>query len=123
MVTLRHSTDLRFVELPGRHSADPFSGVGDLDVSVRLVRMEAGQRRRPHRHPHSCEVVHVLSGAGHVWQDGARAPVSTGDTFVVGAGVPHATLPLLGSHLELVCFFPHPDLSRNLEELDGPELG
>lgn len=113
--------DLRFVELPGRRSADPF-GAEDLDVSVRIVRLEADPHRRPHRHPLSCEVVHVLSGTGHAWQDGERIPVRQGDTFVVPTGVPHATLPLSGSHLELLCFFPHADLSRNLEELDGPEL-
>lgn len=115
--------DLRFVALPGRLSADPFVDVAGLDVSVRIVRLEHDPQRRPHRHPHSTEAVHVLSGEGHVWRDGDRSSVGRGDTFVIPAGVPHATLPMAGSHLELVCFFPHPDLAANLEELDGPVLG
>jgi quercetin dioxygenase-like cupin family protein len=115
--------DLRFVDLPGRRSADPFAAARRPDVSVRIVRLEHDPHRRPHRHPHSSEVVHVLSGEGEAWQAGERTRVGRGDTLAIPAGVPHATLPLPGSHLELVCFFPHPDLQDNLEELDGPELG
>lgn len=122
-MNVSRGTDLDFVGLPGRWSADPFPGQGEHGISVRLVRLEPDPDRRPHRHPHSCEVVHVVAGDGHTWQDGDRTPVTAGDTFVVPTGVPHATIPLPGSHLELVCFFPHPDLSANIEELDGPRLG
>ncbi len=117
----RHD-ELRFAELPGRSSADPFRDT-DLDVSVRIVRIEPTSGRLPHRHPHSTEVVHVLSGRGDAWQDGVRHPVRAGDTFVIPVGVPHATLAAPGSHLELLCVFPHPDLAANIEELDGPVLG
>jgi quercetin dioxygenase-like cupin family protein len=37
---------------------------------------------------------------------------------LIPAGVPHATIAT-GGELRLVCFFPHPDLARNTEELDG----
>lgn len=116
---------LLFNDLPGRASADPFAGLAGaegLEVSVRVVRMTHATGRRPHRHPFSCEVVHVLSGSGEAWQDGTRHAVAAGDTFVVPEGVAHATLPAPGGHLELLCVFPHPDLATNLEELDGPEL-
>lgn len=117
----RSSDELRFVELPGRRSADPLAGLG-ADVSVRIVRLEYGSRRRPHRHPLTCEVVHVVAGHGEAWQAGERTAVAAGDTLLIPAGVPHATLPAPGSTLELVCFFPHPDLRANLEELPGPAL-
>jgi quercetin dioxygenase-like cupin family protein len=114
---------LRFLDLPGRASADPFADAPDLPLSVRIVRMTYDPSRRPHRHPHSYELVHVVSGEGVAWADGERTPVAAGSTFFVPQGVPHATLPAPGSHLELVCFFPRPDLPSNLEELDGPVLG
>jgi quercetin dioxygenase-like cupin family protein len=113
---------LRYVALPGRDSADPFADRPDLPLSVRIVRMVHRPGRRPHRHPHSYELVHVLRGEGVAWLDGDRTPVAAGTTFHVPPGVPHATLPAPGSQLELVCFFPRGDLASNLEELDAPVL-
>jgi quercetin dioxygenase-like cupin family protein len=117
--------DLCFVELPGRASADPLALLGGgagTGVSVRLVRMDAAPGRRPHRHPHSVEVVHVLGGQGTAWLDGRRTAVGPGDTFLVPVGAAHATLPDPGETLELLCVFPHADLGANLDELEGPVL-
>jgi quercetin dioxygenase-like cupin family protein len=116
-VTIRHSDELDFQELPGRWSADPFAGAG-APVSVRVVRLVPGVDRTPHRHPHSCEVVYVTEGSGTMWRDGTLTPVVAGDVVLIPAGVPHATIAT-GGELRLVCFFPHPDLPRNTEELDG----
>lgn len=118
--------DLTFLDLPGRRSADPLAllgGGGPHGVSVRVVRMEAAPGRRPHRHPRSVEVVHVLAGTGAAWLDGRSTPVGPGDTFLIPAGAAHATLPDPGGPLELLCFFPHADLAANIEELEGPVLG
>ncbi len=41
-----------------------------------------------------------------------------GDTVLVPAGVAHATIPDAGETMELVCFFPHPNLQDNLLETD-----
>jgi quercetin dioxygenase-like cupin family protein len=46
--------------------------------------------------------------------------VVAGDLVLIPPGVPHATVCTGRSDLVLVCFFPHPDLARNLEELAGP---
>lgn len=124
---LSRRDELSFAELPGRRSADPLDRLeetGAAGVSVRVVhlRHDPSHSRRPHRHPQSSEVVHVLAGTGMAWQDGTYVRVARGDTFLVARGVPHATLPHPGSSLELVCFFPHPDLGANTEELDGPQL-
>ncbi|MBS3941797.1 MAG: cupin domain-containing protein [Actinobacteria bacterium] len=114
---------LEFRALPGRDSADPFPGLPDAEFSVRQVRLRPDGPRRPHRHPHSVEVVHVLAGTGTAWVEGERTRVGPGDTFLVPAGAAHATLPDPGIDLEVLCFFPRGDLGSNLEELDGPELG
>jgi quercetin dioxygenase-like cupin family protein len=116
-MTVVRRADLDFRELPGRWSADPFAGAG-APVSVRVVRIAPGVGRSPHRHPHSCEVVHVVAGGGVAWLDGKTAEVAAGDVILVPAGMPHATIAV-GDELHLVCFFPHPDLAANLEELDG----
>lgn len=115
-------SNLRFTRLEGRASADPFAGLAAEGLSVRLVRVEGG-RRSPHRHPHSQEAVYVVSGNGVLWEDGKEQRVAPGDCALIAAGIPHAALPDPGTSLELVCFFPHPDLSANIEELDGIVLG
>jgi quercetin dioxygenase-like cupin family protein len=112
--------ELDFAELAGRRSADPFTGKPGEPVSVRVVEIPPGPRT-PHRHPHSCEVVYVADGTGRVWEGDASTDVAAGDIVVIPAGVPHATVCLSRRPLRLVCFFPYPDLGRNLEELTGPE--
>ena len=109
---------LRYAQARGRASADPFEGSPAEELSVRLVRLEGGRRRSPHRHPHSQEAIYVLSGNGVLWEDGIEHPVKTGDCVLIPAGVAHATIPGAGESMELLCFFPHPDLAANIEELD-----
>ena len=40
---------------------------------------------------------------------------------MVPTGVPHATVAAGPEGLVLVCFFAHPDLAANTEDLPGPE--
>lgn len=109
----------RYAELVGRLSADPLAGAGAEACSVRVVRVPPGPRT-PHRHPHSIEVIYVAEGEGRFWEGEEVTPVAPGDVLLVPAGTPHATVCTGTSPLVLVCFFPHPDLSANLEELPGP---
>jgi quercetin dioxygenase-like cupin family protein len=62
-----------------------------------------------------------VSGAGTAWEDDVPTVVGPGDLVVVPPGVPHATVATGTSDLVLVCFFPHPELAANIEELTGPE--
>lgn len=111
---------LRFTQLPGRRSADPFAGSAVEGLSMRVVKVEPDVARSPHRHPHSYEVMFVLSGSGRLWEDGRSSRVETGDCVSIPPGVPHATVPDPGIELELVCFFPRGDLASNIEELTQP---
>ncbi len=110
--------DLRFVDLPGRRTADPLADHDDVTSSVRIVRLERTEGRTAHRHPHTEEVIHVVSGTGVVWIDGATAPVGPGDTVLVPANAAHATIPDPAVEMRLVCFFPHPDLAANTEDTE-----
>ena len=108
--------DLDFGDLGGRSAADPFAGADPGGVTVRVVRVPPGPRA-PHVHPDSLEVTHVVEGAGRHFQHGEPTPVAAGDTILVPAGVPHATVadePLL-----LVCVFPHRDPFATTSELPG----
>lgn len=106
-----------FRKLSGRESADPLQNAPSGDLSMRVVRLEGGDRS-PHLHPHSREAMYVISGRGRLWENGVQHRIETGDCALIEAGVPHATIPEPGTAMELVCFFPHPDLNANLEELE-----
>jgi quercetin dioxygenase-like cupin family protein len=115
------STELRFKALPGRDSADPFEPhEGEDDSSLRVVKMKSDPMRGPHMHPQSSEAVYVASGHGTLWVEGERIDIHAGDTFLVPAGAKHATLPDADSEMELICFFPHPELAKNILEFPGP---
>jgi quercetin dioxygenase-like cupin family protein len=111
---------LDFARLPGRVSADPVPPGLAVGCSARVVRIAPGPRT-PHRHPHSAELAYVVSGTGTAWEDDVPTTVGPGDLLVVPPGVAHATVATGPSDLVLICFFPHPDLGANLEELAGPE--
>lgn len=108
---------LRFEPLPGRVAADPLRGC-DTASSLRIVRLDAGSSRRAHRHPHSEEIVYVHAGHGTAFIDGTPHRIGPGDVVHIPVGAAHGTIPDAGEHVELICFFPHPQLSDNLEETD-----
>ena len=110
--------ELNFRDFPGRSTADPFKVAGRGASTVRQVVIEHVETRSPHRHPHSEEVVYVVSGRGRVWLDGTFHAVGPGTWYRIPTGTAHATVADPGEKMSLVCFFPHDDLSSNIEELD-----
>jgi quercetin dioxygenase-like cupin family protein len=122
-MTITTASQLRFVPLPGRDAADPFAATdlaAQAGISMRIVELAAMPGRRPHIHPGSAEVVFVAEGRGSLWLDGVRKPLQAGDCVLSPKGTPHATLPGGDTPMRLVCFFPHPDLRGNIEELTEP---
>jgi quercetin dioxygenase-like cupin family protein len=111
-----------YVSRPGRRVADPCADLDTDAFSVRVVRLDGHERRNPHRHPHSQEFIFVVRGWGTLWEDGVGHRVVEGDCALVDTGVPHATIPDRGTTMELVCFFAHPDLPGNTEEITTIEL-
>lgn len=114
-MTVVAGAGLEFVDLPGRRSADPLREV-EAAASLRVVELERTEGRTAHRHPHSEEVVYVAEGHGAVWIEGETHDVRQGDVVHVPLGAAHATIPAAGVEMRLVCFFPHPDLSGNIED-------
>ena len=116
-MTVIPGDEVTLVDLPGRRSGDPLRDLPTAS-SMRLVRVTRSPMRRAHRHPASEEVVYVRRGTGTVYVEGVRTPVGPGTIVHIPAGTAHATIPDAGAEMELVCFFPHPDLTQNLEETD-----
>jgi quercetin dioxygenase-like cupin family protein len=110
-------SDLRYLELPGRRSADPLEAGSPDGFSMRVVRLDGNDQRSPHRHPHSQEVIYVVRGEGVLWEDGNRQRIGAGDCALIDSGVAHGTIPDPDTTMDLVCFFPHPDLQSNTEEI------
>lgn len=107
----------RFRRLPGRATADPLEGAAPDGFAMRIARLDGNERRSPHRHPFSQEAIFVVSGAGTLWEDGEARRFVQGDSALIEPGVAHATVPDPDTTMELVCFFPHPDLPANTEEV------
>jgi len=116
-MTVTPQRDVEFVDLPGRSAGDPLRSV-PADSSLRIARVHRIANRKAHRHPHSEEVIYVRSGTGAVYIDGVFHDVGPGDTVHVPQGKAHATIPAAGADMELICFFPHPNLRENIEETD-----
>ena len=109
--------DLRFRDVPGRATSDPFHDAGPGSSTVRQVVIEYVPSRSPHVHPQSEEIVYVVAGKGRVWLDGVFHPVQPGSWYRIPPRTPHATLADRGERMSLVCFFPHDDFANNIEEL------
>jgi quercetin dioxygenase-like cupin family protein len=113
---------LRYERLPGRGSADPLAHANPDGFCMRVVVVEGTGRRTPHRHPRSQEAIYVARGRGVLWEDGTARVFASGDCALIEPGVAHATIAEPGTSMELVCFFPLPDLKGNIEELEAPIL-
>jgi quercetin dioxygenase-like cupin family protein len=116
-MTVTPQRAVEFIDLPGRSAGDPLRSVA-ADSSLRITRLQRVAERKAHRHPHSEEVIYVRSGTGAVYIDGVFHEVGPGDTVHVPQGEAHATIPAPGADMELICFFPHPDLHENIEETE-----
>ena len=116
-MTIVPSGELCFEQLHGRASADPLRDI-DAASSLRVVLLDQAESRYAHRHPHTEEIVYVRTGRATAFVDGTPHRIGPGDVMHIPAGVPHATIPEHGERVELICFFPHPDLSQNLEATD-----
>ena len=120
-MTVSRSAEHEYRRLPGRRSADPLPGATETS-SIRIVEVESGGGRTAHLHPLSEEIIYVERGEGQVYVNGQLTRVQAGDVIHIPSATPHATIPTSQSGMRLVCFFPHGDLSQNIEETDQ-EIG
>ncbi len=124
-IFLGRNSELKFLALPGRESANPFSSFDlptSANVSLRIVNLSFDPNRNSHVHPRSVEVSYVSKGAGTLWIAGERFRIEEGDSFLIPLGIAHATIPDQGTPMQLICFFPVSDFATNIEEIAGRVL-
>lgn len=110
--------------LPGRRSREIVSGTVGAESTLRLVEIGVAQpgapARAPHWHPDCEEVIHVLSGTGVTWVDGAEYQMRECDTIRIAPGERHVTRNTGETTLTLLCFFPKPGVRMlSAEGVDG----
>jgi mannose-6-phosphate isomerase-like protein (cupin superfamily) len=123
-VPVIHETDIDEMQLPGRK----FRWLVAEDriraehCSTCVIRVAPGDKVRPaHSHPHSEEVIYILSGSGRVLVDGEVAPVRAGSVVLFPQGKPHMLQNTSREEMKVVCFFAPAttlDNYRMHEEID-----
>lgn len=120
-VTLKDAVELN---LAGRRSREILSGAQGTDCTLRLVEIAVPQTgeaaRPPHWHPDCTESIHVLSGQGTTWVEGADFAMQAGDTIHIAANEKHVTRNTGTDVLILLCYFPRPEITV-LTETEGPD--
>lgn len=108
----------RDLSLPGRASREIFGGGNGASSTVRRVHIpsDTARARGFHVH-HGCEeIILVVKGSGHMHVPESATPIQEGDIIRVPPDLPHMTVPHEGTELDLLCFFPHADISAVTEE-------
>lgn len=126
-VPVIHETDVDEMQLPGRK----FRWLVAQDrilaqhCSTCVIRVGPGDKVRPaHSHPHSEEVIYILSGSGRVLVDGEVAPVRAGSVVLFPQAKPHMLQNTGSEEMKIVCFFAPAttlDNYRMHEEIDFPD--
>ncbi len=126
-VPVIHEADVDEMQLPGRK----FRWLVAEDriraehCSTCVIRVAPGDKVRPaHSHPHSEEVIYVLSGRGRVLVDGEIAPVRAGSAVLFPQGKPHMLQNTGQEEMKVICFFAPAttlDNYRMHEEIDFPD--
>ena len=115
----------RRLGLAGRVSFEMVSGaMGARNASVRLVEipvLRAGEELRgPHVHHGFEECIYVLAGEGRMVTSNGAHSIGAGDKVLIPAEEPHVTRNTGAVPLQLVCFFPTPDVAKSTEDLRPP---
>lgn len=126
-VPIIHETDVDEMQLPGRKFRwlVAENRIRAEHCSTCVIRVAPGDKVRPaHSHPHSDEVIYILSGSGRVLVDGDVAPVRAGSVVLFPQGKPHMLQNTSGEEMKVVCFFAPAttlDNYRMHEEIDFPD--
>ena len=121
-----HETDVRELDLPGRHLRWIVSpeGLPAEGCSACVIRVSPGDKVRPaHSHPHGEEVIYILQGEGRVLVAGEVSPVRAGSVVLFPRGAVHMLHNTGSDEMKVVCFFaPSTSLDnyKMYEDVDFP---
>ena len=122
-----HETDVPEIEQPGRSmrwlvNAEAMPA---KNLSFCVIRVQPGETVRPaHSHPHSEELIYILSGQGRVMIEDEVGDVRAGTAVLFEEGKIHMLRNTGDVEMKVACFFaPATSLDnyRTFEELGFPE--
>lgn len=103
-----HETDVPEVQQPGRsmrwlvHE----NGLHAANLSFCVIRVAPGETVRPaHSHPHSEELIYILTGSGRVMIEGEVGEVRAGTAVLFEEGKVHMLRNTSDKEMKVACFF------------------
>jgi mannose-6-phosphate isomerase-like protein (cupin superfamily) len=120
MARLLKQSEAKKLELPGRTSLEPVSGVIGSNVTFRIAEIAVPQSGEPTRGPHLHdgfeECIYVLKGSGITVAESGEIPIKSGDIVLIPPNEKHMTCNTGAEPLVLLCFFGEPDVSAGTTE-------
>jgi uncharacterized cupin superfamily protein len=94
-------------------------------LSACIIRVLPGEAVRPaHSHPHSEELIYLITGSGKVMIDGNIGDVRAGSAILFEQGKVHMLKNTSNEEMKVICFFaPATSLDnyKMFEEIEFPE--
>jgi mannose-6-phosphate isomerase-like protein (cupin superfamily) len=126
-MTIIHETDVPEIEQPGRSMrwlVHPDALHAD-QLSFCVIRVAPGETVRPaHSHPHSEELIYIMTGRGKVMIEGDVGDVRSGSAVLFEQGKMHMLRNTGDEEMKVACFFAPPtglDNYLTFEEVGFPE--
>jgi mannose-6-phosphate isomerase-like protein (cupin superfamily) len=107
-MTIIHESDVPEQSHPGRYmrwlaSADSLPA---KNLSVCVIRVLPGETVRPaHSHPHSDELIYIITGSGKVMIEDEIGHVKTGSAILFEQGKVHMLKNTGNTEMKVICFF------------------
>jgi uncharacterized cupin superfamily protein len=99
--------------------------LGPKQLSACIIRVLPGEAVRPaHSHPHSEELIYLITGSGKVMIDGNIGDVRAGSAILFEQGKVHMLKNTSNEEMKVICFFaPATSLDnyKMFEEIEFPE--
>lgn len=126
-MTILHESEVPEVELPGRFmrwlaNEDSLQA---KNLSVCVIRVLPGEAVRPaHSHPHSEELIYIITGSGKVMIENEVGTVKAGSAILFEQGKIHMLKNTGDVEMKVICFFaPATNLDnyKMFEDISFPE--
>jgi quercetin dioxygenase-like cupin family protein len=121
-----HETDVPEVEQPGRSMRWLVNqeALQATNLSFCVIRVQPGETVRPaHSHPHSDELIYILTGRGKVMIEGEVGEVRAGSAVLFEQAKVHMLRNTGDEEMKVACFFTPAttlDNYRTFEDIDFP---
>jgi quercetin dioxygenase-like cupin family protein len=122
-----HENDVPEIQQPGRSMRWLVNqdSIQARSLSFVVIRVQPGETVRPaHSHPHSEELIYIVTGTGKVMIEGEVGEVRAGSAILFEEGKVHMLRNTGDVEMKVACFFAPAtslDNSTTFEEIEFPE--